>query len=71
MRHPGAVLALKLDVSRGCSLKTAAWKWGQKAEVMDLEKADFLTGKVVGRIVLKASRRGEGKGRGLYFQGFF
>ena len=42
MRHPASVLALEQDVCGGCSLKLAAKKWGQKAEVMDLEKGEWL-----------------------------
>jgi len=48
-------------------MKTAVRKPGQKAELTDLEKADCLTGKAMGGIVLKAPGRGDGKRRRFVF----
>jgi len=48
-------------------MKAAAKKLGQKPELTDLEKADCLTGKAMGGIVLKAPGRGEGKRRRFVF----
>jgi len=42
-------------------MKSGERKRGQKAELTDLEKADCLTGKAMGGIVLKAPGHGEGK----------
>ena len=48
-------------------MKTAVKNRGQKAELTDLEKADCLTGKAKGGIVLKAPGRGDGKRRRFVF----
>jgi len=48
-------------------MKTAVKSWGQETELTDLEKADCLTGKAMGGIVLKAPGRGDGKRRRFVF----
>ena len=48
-------------------MKSGERKRGQKAELTDLEKADCLTGKAMGGIVLKAPGHGEGKRRRFVF----
>jgi len=67
VRHPDIVLALNHRSCNGSSMKTAKIKQGQKPEMTDLEKADCLTGKAMGGIVLKAPGRGEGKRRRFVF----
>ena len=49
------------------SMKTATKNRGQKTELTDLEKADCLTGKAMGGIVLKTPGRGEGRRRRFVF----
>jgi hypothetical protein len=47
-------------------MKSGERNLGQKAELTDLEKADCLTGKAMGGIVLKAPGHGERKRRRVF-----